>query len=95
MQLLPPGHINLFNPNSVDILIQKHGFNLIDILTPNGSLDVSYIEKLVAQSSEYDANLGDYLKQKFNDQEFKDGFIQLISNTKNAGNMLVVAQKPT
>ncbi|MFA3790608.1 class I SAM-dependent methyltransferase [Aliiglaciecola sp. SL4] len=94
VQLLPPGHINLFNPNSIKILLNKHDFELIEILTPNGSLDVSYIEKLLAKSTKYDVNIGAFLKEKFKDAEFKDGFIQLISQTKNAGNMLVVARKP-
>tara|TARA_R110000744_G_scaffold54584_1_gene115808 strand:+ start:16939 stop:17928 length:990 start_codon:yes stop_codon:yes gene_type:complete len=94
VQLLPPGHINLFNPKSIKILLDKHGFELLKILTPNGSLDVSYIEKLIQSTSKYDANLGVYLKEKFKETDFKDGFIQLISQTNNAGNMLVIAQKP-
>jgi 2-polyprenyl-3-methyl-5-hydroxy-6-metoxy-1,4-benzoquinol methylase len=94
IQLLPPGHINLFNPKSIKILLNKHNFELIKVHTPNGSLDVSYIEKLINDSTKYDANLGSYLKKNFNDAEFKDGFIKLISDTNNAGNMLVVAKKP-
>lgn len=93
VQLLPPGHINLFNTKSIPLLLTQQGFELIEMQTPNGSLDVSYIEKLIFENDKYDNAIGKYLKNKFLDTEFKDGFSQLISNTNNAGNVFIVARK--
>ena len=94
VQLLPPGHINLFNRESVQILMERHGFEVAQIQTPNGTLDVSYIEKLTADTDKYDQNLGHFLRESLQNDEFKQGFCELISSTVFAGNVFVIARKP-
>ncbi|MEP2654075.1 MAG: class I SAM-dependent methyltransferase [Paraglaciecola sp.] len=94
VQLLPPGHINLFNPNSIDILMQRHGFEVVEMQTPNGTLDVSYIDKLTQSSNKYDKQLGGFLRTNLQDKNFKQKFAQLLSTTTTAGNVFVIARKP-
>lgn len=94
VQLLPPGHINLFNPDSIGILLKRHGFEVVEMQTPNGSLDVSYIEKLIDGTDKYDHNLGNFLRSKLKQESFKSGFANLISSTGCAGNVFVIARKP-
>jgi 2-polyprenyl-3-methyl-5-hydroxy-6-metoxy-1,4-benzoquinol methylase len=93
VQLLPPGHINLFNKNSIPILLEATGFELIESQTPNGSLDVTYVEKLTQSTDKYNQQLGKYLVENLKDTHFKEGFSKLISNTQNAGNIFVIAKK--
>jgi 2-polyprenyl-3-methyl-5-hydroxy-6-metoxy-1,4-benzoquinol methylase len=95
VQLLPPGHINLFNQKSIEILLKETGFELVEAQTPNGTLDVSYIEKLIQFNDKYDHQLGEYLLTHFKNKDFKQGFAQLISSTRNAGNIFVIAKKVT
>lgn len=40
----PPQHINFFNPHSVSVLLEKLGFNLINVETP-GKLDIDILSK--------------------------------------------------
>ncbi|MCF2948110.1 class I SAM-dependent methyltransferase [Paraglaciecola aquimarina] len=94
VQLLPPGHINLFNPNSIEILMHRHGFNISEMQTPNGTLDISYIDKLTQSSNQYDEHLGSFLKTHLQDENFKQQFAQLLSTTTTAGNVFVIARKP-
>lgn len=39
----PPHHINFFNPKSIQILLKRTGFDLIEVSTP-GRLDISIME---------------------------------------------------
>ena len=94
VQLLPPGHVNLFNCNNISILLKRFGFELIEYQTPNGTLDVSYIKKLIADNSDYDLNLGRFFLDNIEKENFSEEFSKMLVNTKKAGNMLVVARRP-
>lgn len=39
----PPHHLNFFNPKSVQLLLKRMGFNVLEITTP-GKLDISIME---------------------------------------------------
>jgi hypothetical protein len=93
VQILPPGHINLFNPKSAECLLKRHGFEVVEIQTPNGSLDVSYVEKNIGMSDVYDTNIGRFLINNLRNEKFKDQFVRLISDTQRAGNIFVIARK--
>ena len=96
LQLLPPGHINLFNIKGIQYLLEETGFSIVDHHTPNRSLDVSYIKKLLTQnnSAPYRERLGQFLAPLLeNDSLFTEHFSASLSRGKQAGNILVIAQK--
>jgi len=41
--VMPPHHLNFFNPNSIKILLEKKGFKVVEITTP-GKLDWDIVE---------------------------------------------------
>ncbi|KAF7775580.1 hypothetical protein PCIT_a1796 [Pseudoalteromonas citrea] len=92
-QLVPPGHVNLFNKNNILILLKKFGFELIEITTPNGSMDVGYVEKLAHGSSDYDLKLGTFIKAHLTDPNFKSALSDAITHANLGGNMFVIARK--
>ena len=95
LQLLPPGHINLFNIKGIQYLLEHTGFSIVDHQTPNGSLDVSYIKKLLTQnnSAPYRERLGPFLTPLLeNDPLFAEHFSVSLSHGKQAGNILVIAR---
>lgn len=92
VQLLPPGHVNLYNTNNIRILLEGAGFRVVEIQTLNASLDISYVLK-------------NYVKEDFTllekfilnrlreDSSFFESINDYLIKSKSAGNMLVVAQK--
>lgn len=93
VQLLPPGHINLFNIKSIKKLLSLSGFKLISYETPNGSLDVTYIEKLINNEILQENDLCKFLKKCIRNKKQKMHFIDFLSSAKLAGNIFVTAQK--
>ena len=96
IQLLPPGHINLFNLKAIQHLLKEAGFSIVEHQTPNGSLDVSYVKKLLAQkkSAPYRERLGPFLTPLLeNDPLFGEHFAASLSHGKQAGNILVIAKR--
>ena len=93
VQILPPGHVNLLNIKPIEILLKKNNFKLLDAYTPNASLDITYIEKLIASDKVDMNNLGGFLKESLKDQDFKDMLEKYLVEKRQAGNILVIAQK--
>lgn len=94
VQILPPGHINLFNQRSIEHLLSQSHFHLVDAHTLNGSLDISYIQKLLASNDEiFHQNAGQLIACHINEPEFASLLAQFLVNTKKAGNIFVIAQK--
>lgn len=94
VQILPPGHINLFNLNSIQYLLSQSNFNLVDAHTLNGSLDISYVQKLLASDDEiFRQNAGKLITNHINEPHFASMLAEFLVNTKKAGNIFVVAQK--
>lgn len=91
VQILPPGHINLFNLESIQALLVKTGFELVDYHTPNGSLDVTYVQKFLKENNS--ETIGSFLQKNIYDIEFAESFSELLSKSKLAGNIFVIARK--
>lgn len=93
VQLLPPGHVNLMNEKNINILLEKNNLEMVDSFTLNASLDISYVKKLI-ESADFDTEgIGLYLKEKIYDQKFESMFEQYLIETKQAGNIVVVARR--
>jgi 2-polyprenyl-3-methyl-5-hydroxy-6-metoxy-1,4-benzoquinol methylase len=43
-QLSPPTHVNLLNEKAIRILLEKIDLKILETLTPNSSLDISYVK---------------------------------------------------
>lgn len=94
VQILPPGHINLFNKASIEHLLSQSNFHLVDSHTLNGSLDISYVQKLLASGDEiFHDNAGRLITSHINEPEFASQLAQFLIETRKAGNIFVIAQK--
>jgi len=93
VQLLPPGHVNLMNIDNISILLDRHGFELLDHFTLNPSLDIDYVLKAAKQERINPSNVGLFLDAMLEDNTFRGPFEDLLRNQKLAGNIVVVARK--
>ena len=94
VQILPPGHINLFNETSIEHMLNQSGFSMVESYTLNGSLDVSYIQKLLSEDDRIiKKNAGALISRHIHDEEFARLLAQFLVATKKAGNIFVIAQK--
>ena len=94
VQLLPPGHVNLFNKDNIQLYLERLGFDWVSIETPNGSLDVSYVQKIIGSDPKIDANIGGFLKRNIQSASFADTLAELLVKERLGGNIFVVAQRP-
>lgn len=94
VQLLPPGHVNLYNKDNISNLLTRYGFSVEDIVTMNPSLDLTYIrneiEKEMDSVSKKAANL--LLDIIFEEENFKSIQTSMRKNLMG-GNMVVIAKK--
>ena len=95
VQLLPPGHVNLLNINSISTLLKNNGFSLKDYFTLNPSLDVDYVLKLKNKKNTTNLFQENYLVSLFSNQKFREDFEKILKKHKKAGNILVIAQNTT
>ena len=93
IQILPPGHVNLMNEKNINILLENNQMELIDSYTLNSSLDISYVKKLIINNEINNENIGLYLKEKLFDTKFEELLEKYLIDTKQAGNIVVVARK--
>jgi 2-polyprenyl-3-methyl-5-hydroxy-6-metoxy-1,4-benzoquinol methylase len=93
IQILPPGHVNLMNEDNIKILLKNNKMEMVDSYTLNGSLDISYVKKLIVNNEINDKNIGLYLKEKLFDERFEKMLEKYLVNTKQAGNIVVIARK--
>ena len=91
VQILPPGHVNLYNSRNISILLEKYNFEVVNILTLNPSLDVSYILKKKKDdiSSRSEQVFYDLLLES----DFNNMFFEYLTEKRLAGNMFVIARK--
>jgi len=91
--IMPPGHLNYFHPKSIVILLEKCGFEVLDIQTP-GKLDVELVKKKVlAGEVSLDTDL--FLKRILMDgcPAYANSFQQWLIDNKLSSSMTVVAKK--
>ncbi|MCX6762602.1 MAG: class I SAM-dependent methyltransferase [Candidatus Moranbacteria bacterium] len=84
-------HLNYFNPKSIELLLNKCGFKVVDISTP-GKLDAELVRKRML-SGEFKADI--FLEQILIDnwEQAGDDFQKFISNHRLSSHMMVVAKK--
>ena len=93
IQILPPGHVNLMNEKNINILLENNQMELIDSYTLISSFDISYVKKLIINNEVNNENIGLYLKEKLFDTKFEELLEKYLIDTKQAGNIVVVARK--
>jgi len=93
VQILPPGHVNLYGRDNIALLLEQTGMEVVDILTLNGSLDISYVKKQLENGLLTDLDTGRFLKKAVNDTVFCEILTDYLKKQQMAGNMLVVAKK--
>ena len=91
VQLLPPGHVNLYNSKNILNLLSKHKFEVVNILTLNPSLDITYIIKSIKEKEK--SNLENFFLELISESDFKENFKDYLIKERMAGNMFVVARK--
>lgn len=93
-QVEPLAHVNYFSPNNLQQLLQKHRFVDIDWVTPNGTFDIAYVNRMLQDGTADLAHIGSFLQHHLQSPEFAAGFAELISRSKLAGNVVVHARRP-
>jgi 2-polyprenyl-3-methyl-5-hydroxy-6-metoxy-1,4-benzoquinol methylase len=94
-QIVPLAHLNYFSPATLKMLLERHGFAIVDIVTPNGNFDIAYVDRMIADRNADLNKLGEFLRAKLRTPEFAADFAKLISNHRLAGNMVMIARRPT
>ena len=84
----PPHHLNFFNPYSVQMILERTGFQVIEVNTP-GKLDIDIL-----------VNNKDYVIDKFwntfietTDEDCKQKWQSLITESGWSSHMMVVCRK--
>lgn len=93
VQILPPGHVNLMNLKSLQVLISNNRFKLLSTVTLNASLDISYVKKLIENNTVDTERIGLFLKEILYDADFEVMFEQYLINKRMGGNIVVVIEK--
>ena len=83
-------HLNYFNPKSIDILLKKNGFKILEILTP-GNLDVDIIVNKIKEKKYKNKN--SFLDIVFNSNLLKISFQKYLKKNCLSSSLWVVAQK--
>jgi 2-polyprenyl-3-methyl-5-hydroxy-6-metoxy-1,4-benzoquinol methylase len=86
--IFPPHHINFLNPKSIKILLEKHGFEILDISTP-GKLDIDIVSKQLPDIS--CKIVRDIISAS--DESIKENLQIILQKTKTSSHMMVVARK--
>lgn len=84
----PPHHLNFFNPKSVQVLLNRQGFNVLEITTP-GKLDINIMENSIELVK--DRFWVNYLKTA-SEQE-KERMQAFISENLLSSHMMIVCSK--
>ena len=101
-QILPPGHVNLYNRDNIKIILNNHGFTVRSILTPNSSLDISFIKKILNSNKYIDPSkinvkteysLEALFRYLLDIEGFENTLENMIKKSTFGGNMFVIASK--
>jgi SAM-dependent methyltransferase len=91
VQILPPGHVNLFNVGNIAELLQRNGFSVLQILTPNPDLDISYLLSTHSPSSV--SPVEGFLLHFLQDVGVRDSMTDYLRRQCMGGNMVVISQR--
>lgn len=88
-----PNHLNYFNPQSLGLLLENTGFEVVEIMTP-GKLDAELVRKKLA-SGELDEARNPFLKYILLDQWETIGpaFQSFLASNRLSSHLWVVAKK--
>jgi 2-polyprenyl-3-methyl-5-hydroxy-6-metoxy-1,4-benzoquinol methylase len=91
--ILAPYHINYFHPDSLSVLLDRCGFDTVEVLTP-GILDADIVRKF-ALNGELDLKAQPFLKKVLVDDWDQLGlpFQSFLSENKLSSHLWVVAKK--
>lgn len=96
VQILPPGHVNLYNTENITILLERSGWKVEAIHTLNPSLDLSYISKMLgteeSRDNSFHAKSGSIFHEMLLDEDFFDVVCKQMRSKRMGGNMLVIAR---
>jgi 2-polyprenyl-3-methyl-5-hydroxy-6-metoxy-1,4-benzoquinol methylase len=93
-QVVPIARVNYFSPGNLRHLLERHGFQVVDAVTPNGSFDVAYVKRMLEDGTADLGNLGEFLRRHLQSADFAEDFAQLISRHGLAGNMVMTSRRP-
>ena len=91
-QILPPGHVNLFSSRNIGNFLQRNGFLVSEIHTPNASLDCSYLESNLNDPHILNG-CGAFVATILTDPTLAQSFKNYLVDHQLAGNMVVIARK--
>jgi len=88
-----PGHLNYFQPESLGLLLEKCGFEVIESITP-GKLDAEIVRKK-ALSGEFDVSDKPFLKKALVDEwnSLGEAFQRFIAENGLSSHLWVVARR--
>lgn len=92
LNITPPEHINYFNPNSIQLLMERVGFKDVEVITP-GVLDVGIIERCIENGLELNEN-NEWLSYLFDQsEEVLNQFQKFLAENKLSSHMVIFAKK--
>lgn len=88
-----PNHLNYFNPKSIEIILEKAGFSVLEILTP-GKLDAEIVRSKIL-SGKYKVDRNSFLKEILVDnwEGLHEAFQNFISKNRLSSHLWAVAIK--
>jgi SAM-dependent methyltransferase len=89
--ICPPQHLNFFNPGSLEILMKRAGFQIVQVSTP-GKLDWDIVEGMLNKENIYLGRFWQELAQR-GTSEAKKGLQEWISRNKLSSHMSLLAKK--
>ncbi|PCJ20691.1 MAG: hypothetical protein COB02_03965 [Candidatus Cloacimonadota bacterium] len=93
VNITPPEHLNYFNPESIKLLLESTGFEVVLLETP-GILDVSIIKREINQKN-IDLSKNKFIEDLLinGDDETLNSFQSFLRENKLSSHMLVIAKK--
>jgi SAM-dependent methyltransferase len=93
VQLLPPGHVNLYNVDNISTVLGRCNFSLIAIHTLNPSLDLSYIDNVIRYQSDSECRrAANMLLRLVTSEVLYPAVEEYMINHRLGGNMVVIAK---
>ncbi len=89
--LNPPHHLNFFNPKAVSLLLERNGFEIIEVSTP-GRLDWDIVEGMVVNEGIDAGRFWNFLADK-GSQECKKGLQDWISKHNLSSHMMILSKR--